>query len=254
MGLGIRQNTLWRTAAHQLLQDPPVAQVLGAGVQLPVGEGSGSPLSELYVGLRIQHAGAPEGLHVPLAGGGVPPPLQQNGAQAASGQHQRRKQATRPGAHHHRRHLRRRQHLRQSIPLRGEAADPPIPAAAQHLLLLPHLRRHGVHQMQLLPCVDGAAQHLHRQHVLLRDAQQPGCSPVQGRLLLLRGQFQALQLQHGGTSFTKCSKKNPFLKAYIKLSGYDNRQRNGTVLNIIAQFPAMGNIPKGGFSYVQRVS
>ena len=162
--------------------------------------------------------------------------------------------ATRPGAHHHRRHLRRRQHLRQSIPLRGEAADPPIPAAAQHLLLLPHLRRHGVHQMQLLPCVDGAAQHLHRQHVLLRDAQQPGCSPVQGRLLLLRGQFQALQLQHGGTSFTKCSKKNPFLKAYIKLSGYDNRQRNGTVLNIIAQFPAMGNIPKGGFSYVQRVS
>ena len=46
------------------------------------------------------------------------------------------------------------------------------PAAAQYLLLLPHLDGHGIYQMQRRTRVHRAAQHPQRQNLPLRHAQQ----------------------------------------------------------------------------------
>ena len=49
----INEDALRRTAGDQLLQDPPVPQVLGAGVQLSVRKRPGAPFAKLHVGLRV---------------------------------------------------------------------------------------------------------------------------------------------------------------------------------------------------------
>ena len=150
MGLGVGEDALRRAAGHQLLQNPPVPPVPGAGIQLSVGKSACAPLAKLNVGFRIQWAAPPEGFHVPLPGHGVLPPLQHDGPQAAPGQNKGRKQAPRTGPDDHRRRLR-----------------------PQHGFLLPQLHCGGVHQPQLLPGVNGPAQHLQGQNIPLRHPQQP---------------------------------------------------------------------------------
>ena len=81
VGLGVGEDALRCAAGDQLLQDPAVAQIPGAGVQLPVGKSAGAALTELHIGLRQQLAALPEALHVPLPLLHGLPPLQQNGAQ-----------------------------------------------------------------------------------------------------------------------------------------------------------------------------
>ena len=64
MGLGVHQNVLRGAVLHQLLQDKAVADVLGAGIELAVGKGTGAALAELDVGDEVQHTCGPEPLHV----------------------------------------------------------------------------------------------------------------------------------------------------------------------------------------------
>lgn len=49
MRFGVKENFFLCAALNQLLQDPAVPGVVGAGVQLPVGEGSGAALPKLDV-------------------------------------------------------------------------------------------------------------------------------------------------------------------------------------------------------------
>lgn len=207
MGLGVHQDALRRAAGRQLLQDPPVPDVSGAGVQLPVGKGPGAALAELYVGLRVQHSGAPEGRHVPLPGHGVLPPLQHDGPQAAPGQNKGREQAPRTGPDDHRRRLGGRQGLRQPVYLRRIRRHPPVPDPPQCGLLLPQGHRRRIDKVQLLPGVDGPAQHLKGQNVPLRHPQQPGGLAPQQLLILPRSQLQPLDPDHGlpPPFFIECS-------------------------------------------------
>ena len=68
MGLGVIEDLLLGAALDQLLQDPVIPGVVGAGVQLSVGEGPGAALSELHIA-----PGGPDGRSAripPPAGGG----------------------------------------------------------------------------------------------------------------------------------------------------------------------------------------
>lgn len=164
-------------------------------------------LAELYVGLRVQHSGAPEGFHVPLPGHGVPAPLQDDGPQPAPGQHQGREQPSRPRADDHRRRLGGRQGLRQPVYLRRIRRYPPVPDPPQRGLLLPQGHRRRIDKVQLLPGVDGPAQHLKGQNVPLRHPQQPGGLAPQQLLILPRSQLQPLDPDHGlpPPFFIECS-------------------------------------------------
>ena len=66
VGLGVRKNSVRRAAAHQRLHNKPVAHVLGAGVQLTVGERPCAALAELDFALRVQRAAVPEPIHIRL--------------------------------------------------------------------------------------------------------------------------------------------------------------------------------------------
>lgn len=96
MGLGVNENVLRRAAGGQLLQNEAVAGVPGAGVELSVGKGAGAPLSKLHVGPGIQHAGAPEVLHIRRSMLHASSPFQHNGPQTRPGQHQSGEQPRRP--------------------------------------------------------------------------------------------------------------------------------------------------------------
>ena len=104
MRFGVKENFFLCAALNQLLQDPAVPGVVGAGVQLPVGEGSGAALPKLDVAPGIQAAGLPEGLNQTVAGGGV---LPRSGPGAGSGlrQNQSGKHTGRPKTRHNRPHL-----------------------------------------------------------------------------------------------------------------------------------------------------
>lgn len=54
MGLGVIEDLLLGAALDQLLQDPMIPGVVGAGVQLSVGEGPGAALSELHIAPGVQ--------------------------------------------------------------------------------------------------------------------------------------------------------------------------------------------------------
>ena len=207
MGLGVHQDALRRAAGRQLLQNPPVPDVPGAGIQLSVGKSACAPLAELNIGFRIQRAAPQEGFHVPLPGHGVLPPLQHDGPQAAPGQNKGRKQAPRPGPDDHRRRLGGRQGPRQPVYLRRIRRYPLIPHPPQHGFLLPQGHRRRIDKVQLLPGVDGPAQHLKGQNVPLRHPQQPGGLAPQQLLILPRGQLQPLDPDHGlpPPFFIECS-------------------------------------------------
>ena len=89
VGLGVDEDVPGRAAGHQLLQNEAVADVLGAGVQLAVGEGPGAALAELDIGGQVQRSRGPEPLHIGPALFHAPAPLQQDGPQTGPGQHQR---------------------------------------------------------------------------------------------------------------------------------------------------------------------
>ena len=197
MGQCVGEDALRRAAGYQLLHDEAVAQVAGAGVQLAVGKRPGAALAELDVALCIQLTGGPETLYVPLPLLHALPALQQNGACAAFCQHQRGKQSGRPRAYYDGAHLRRGDGGGERVPLRRVGGDALVPAAAQQRGLLRGGDRHGVHEGQALPCVDGAAQHRQAGQRRRRYPQQPGALVQQHILRFIRQQPQLVDPQHG---------------------------------------------------------
>ena len=159
VGVGVNKDALRHAALHQLPQNPPVAQVPGAGVQLPVGEGPGAPLAELDVGGEVQHPGAPEVLHIllPLLHGLSP--LQEDGPGPGLGQNQGAEQPCRPGPHHHGGKLRREDAPRRVITLADHRRDPPALGPAQELSLVFHSHLDRVDQRNALPGVHRAPDH-----------------------------------------------------------------------------------------------
>ena len=197
MGLGIGENILRRTAAHQCLHDKAVAQILRAGVQLAVGKRARAALAELDVALRVQQAGAPEAGHVLLALLHRLPPLQQDGPCAAPGQHQRGEQTCRACAHHDRSGVRFGHGGGQGIHLRTVGGHPLVPAAAQHLVLPGHIHRQGIHEGQALTGVDGPAQHRAGADVLRGDAEEFGTAAGKRRFRFVRQQPYLVDAQQG---------------------------------------------------------
>ena len=100
VGLRVTEHRFVRPVPGKLLQHPGDARIVGAGVELPVGEGPGAALAELHVVLRVQRAAGPEGFHGAAAGVHVLPPLQHDGAQARLCQHQGGEHPRRAEAHH----------------------------------------------------------------------------------------------------------------------------------------------------------
>ena len=206
MGLGVPEDVLRRTARHQLLHNVTMAQVLGAGVQLAVGKRACAAFTELDVGFGIQHAAAPEALHILLAALHALAPLQHDGLRPAPGQHQRREQARRPHAYHHRRQLHRCNGRRQGVDLRRIAGHMPVPAALQEPRFVLHGDGHGVDEPQAVTGVDGPAQYPQLGHIVLAAAQHGGGFRFQLFLPRVQRKLQALQPQHGAPPFT-CHKK-----------------------------------------------
>ncbi len=160
MGLGVDQNLLRCAAGHQLLQDPAVTQILGAGIQLSVGEGTGAAFPELHVGKGVQIPAGPKPLHILGPALHRPALLQYDGTQTGLRQDQRAEKTGRAGAHHDRRPGRqtdRRRRgtirLRRSIAGNFLAAGPP-----QHGGFAPDLRSHRIYHADFFPGVHAAAQ------------------------------------------------------------------------------------------------
>ena len=101
MRAGIIQDILLRACADELLQYPPAAFIFRAGVQLPVGKGSGAALPELYVRFRVQRTAVPKALHLFPALRRRLAPLKYDRAQSGLRQHQRGKHTRRSEADHH---------------------------------------------------------------------------------------------------------------------------------------------------------
>ena len=102
MGLGIIQNFFLRAKADKLLQDPTAPFIFRAGIQLSVGKGPGTALTELDVALRVQYAVAPEVLHLSLPLLGALTALEDDGPQTGPCKDQRGEHPGRAEAHDHR--------------------------------------------------------------------------------------------------------------------------------------------------------
>ncbi|MPM76164.1 hypothetical protein SDC9_123160 [bioreactor metagenome] len=157
-----------------------MADILCAGVQLSVGKSARAALSKLDVGVEVQRPRLEKSLHVFLSLFHWLATLQQDGPQARPGQQQCGEQARRSRAHHHGRKRRQRPRLRESIGGGGDITGYfRIAAAAQELLILLRLHRHGVNQLRVLPSVHAAAQDVDTFNFVLADAQNAGGFPHQ---------------------------------------------------------------------------
>ena len=175
VGLGVDENVLRRAAGHQRLQNEAVAEVLGAGVQLAVGEGAGAALAELDIGGQVQLSCGPEPLHVRLPLFHRAAPLQQDGPLAGPGQHQSGEESGGPGPRHHGRDRRRRQGSGGRVDRLGDGpADLPAPDPAEHRRLILYGDLHRIDQADLLPGVHAAPQDPEGEEILLPHPQQAG--------------------------------------------------------------------------------
>ena len=196
MGQRVGEDVRRCAAGHQLLHDESVPYVPCAGVQLPVGKRPGAALAELDVALRIQFAGGPEALYIPLPLLHALSPFQQNRACAAFCQHQRGKQARRARPYYDGPHRRGVHGGGERILLRCIGGDPLIPAAAEQRRLLRGGDDHGIHERQALTSVDGTAQHRQTRQRRRLYPQQSGALVQQYGFRLIRQQPQLVDTQH----------------------------------------------------------
>ena len=226
VGLGVGEDSVRRAAGHHPFQDPPVAQIPGAGVQFSVGEGPGAAFAKLDVGLGVQRPAVPESLHIPDAPLRGLAPLQQDGPSAAQGQDQSGEETRRAGAHHDGPNLRRGDGPGQSVELRLVDADPTIPAAPQDALLVSHPDGQRIDQHRFLPGVHRPAQYLQGEDLLLRYPQQFGRRGPKAFLPPAGFPFDLIQTQHTGTSFNGLfTDYRGKLKDCFKVPCYDRRQK-----------------------------
>ena len=158
VGLGVDQNVGVRAVFDETLQDPAVARVAPAGVELAVRERARAALAELDVGPRVERTRFPKRLHVALALLDAFAALQQNRPCAALRQHQRTEQSRRPRADDDRTHLRRGDRLRQRVDDGRVARNVLIFAAFERRRLV--FERHGKRpdKAHAVAGVDAAAQ------------------------------------------------------------------------------------------------
>ena len=202
MGLGVNEDVRRRAAGGQALQDEAVPGVLGAGVQLPVGEGPGPAFAKLDVGLQVQSPGGPEALHVRLAGLHGPAPLQEDGPLSGQGQRQGGEEPRGSRPHHDGGNLRRGPGRRGTVGrFRTQGGGFFVPAAAEDGGLVFHGGGQGVGQDHILPGVHAAAEDAEVPDCLRRNAQEPGGLGAEFRLSAAGGEADALKLDHGQSPF-----------------------------------------------------
>ena len=142
-------------------------------LSLPSEKSARAALAELDVRLRVERAALPEGGNVRAAALDGLSALEDDRRHAALGQHQRSEEPRRAHADDHGPHPRQRgERQRRMVRALLPDAHALIAAAAQYLLLLPHLDGHGIYQLQRRTRVHRAAQHPQRQNLPLRHAQQ----------------------------------------------------------------------------------
>ena len=108
---------------HQGVHHRRDAGVVGAGGQLPVGEGARAPLPELYVGGGVQRSSGPEPLHLAVRASTSSPRSSTTQGMPFPGQKQGGKEPRRPHPHHHGHGPRAALHLREHIGLGGYQGD-----------------------------------------------------------------------------------------------------------------------------------
>ena len=214
MGLCVVGDALRGPVAVKLPEHPAHPGVVGAGVQLPVGEGAGAPLPELHIALRVQGSAPAEGVHVLL-----PPlhrlsPLQDYGPGSGSGQGQGGEHPRRAEAHHHRGAVRLHPgqlQLRRLIG--GDGGDVPVPL--QVLLLPGQAHGHGadIVYVRFLSGVQGAFYELQLPYLPGGTAQDLGGSGAQGGDVLPRLQAQRTYKYH----FPSLPARRPLLQAHWRL-------------------------------------
>ena len=178
-----------------------MADVLGAGVQLAVGKGTGAPLAELDVAGEVQFSGGPEPLHVGGAVLHLPAPLQQDGPGSGPGQHQGGEQPRRTGSHYDGGDLRRGDSLGELVNRPGlRPGDVLVPAAAEDGGLVGHFDLHHVDHADALPGVDAAAENVQRQQGLLPDMEDTEYLGAEGGGAAAGGEFQIFDAQHSRSS------------------------------------------------------
>ena len=201
VGVGVNQDAVRHAELHQLSQDPAVAEIPGAGVQLPVGKSAGTALAELDIGGGIQDPGAPEGLHILLPLLHRLAPLQEDGLCAGLGQNQGAEQPSRPGTHHHRRQLRCGHRPRGVIALADDLDDPTASDPAQHLPLVFHRHVNGIDQGYLLPGIHGPADDAQGFDLALRHVQDIRRLAAERPLRSARWELDVINTEHYGLSF-----------------------------------------------------
>ena len=67
MGFRVKEDILPGARCHKLLQNPLDAWIIDAGIQLTVGECTGTAFAKLHIGFFVQLTGPPKGLHLFMA-------------------------------------------------------------------------------------------------------------------------------------------------------------------------------------------
>ena len=147
------------------------------GIQFSVGESSRSPLSKLYVALRVQHAGLPEMLHRLLTLFHRLPSLQQNRPVAGSCQHQAAEKAGRAGSHDNRRQRQRLfSRFREMVKGPFGKRQTAVPGFFQNFFLIArdsYVHSINIEYIRFFPGIYGLAYDFKRKRLFFR---QPQCS------------------------------------------------------------------------------
>ena len=205
MRLGIHQDLLRRAEAHERAQDVLAARVLGAGVQLAVGERACAALAELDVGGRLECGLAvfPVRLHVARARVHVLTAFEHDGACAGLRQRQRGEQAGRTETHDdgpeggHSAQLRDgRRRIGDGEPaLAGRKAG----ADALFILRIPerHVKGDDKADVVLLSRVDALFADFAAGKLSLRAAELLAGGLREGFLCIIQRNFDVMQTDHG---------------------------------------------------------
>ena len=171
--LGVIEDRLRSTVFIKSTKDEGNERIVGAGVELPVGKGAGSPLTELDIALGIQNAVGSESLHLLLSRGYFLTPLDHNRPCAGSCQHEGGKHPRRAEAYHQRalRHRGCAPPERNRLPIKGDILA--LSAPDQGVFIPAHGDGRTERIMDILstPCIQRTADNPNIPNVLHGDPE-----------------------------------------------------------------------------------
>ena len=220
MGLGIVEDILPGTGFDELLQDPADPWIVDTGVQLAVGEGTGTTLAELNIASCIQLTGFKELLHLFMAALGILAPLQDQRLQARHRQNEGCKHTCRAKANHNRPLFRLNIGFRHLIIGNGSNGSPLTAALLQNFLfaaLYCHINGIDDAHIGFLPGIDAAADDPESPNFGRGNAQHLRRLKLQLVRIMLRRQGNIPQSDHSFILPAESPARRPELHAHCKL-------------------------------------